>query len=81
MSSINPPDAPGYTQMYSFGVKVTRNGGSEYMVITVRHMSETLAEKHITAIFAGFWASANLQFFTDMDAWKREAEPDEKVPQ
>lgn len=73
MSSVNPVDAPGYTQMYTFGVKTVIGQRVEYLVMTVRAISEEAARRHIVAIFRGNYNFASLQFFTDMDIWKNEA--------
>lgn len=82
MSSINPPDAPGFTQMYTFGVKLIGSGPhprNEYMVITVRSATEKMAKEHVMSLLRGNYQNWTAAFYTDMDAWKQEANPGEQV--
>jgi hypothetical protein len=74
--SPNPPDIPGYTQMYTFGVALRLRtvdiNHLEHFVITVRAPSEATAEKHVRSLLYGTWRHADLTFYTDMEIWKQE---------
>lgn len=76
--NINPPDVSGYTQMYSFGIKVIYPDRSVYMVMTVRAPTEKLAKALIWGIFQGNMKERAIAFYTDLEEWKREASPDQR---
>jgi len=68
---MNPPDEPGYTQMYTFGVELRLYNHVERLVITVRAATKDMAEHHIVSIFAGNYKHAELTFYSDLDEWNK----------
>ena len=69
MAGINPPDIPGTSQMYSFGVSLTLETANQLVVISVRALTEAKAHQMVLNIIDGVFEKWQVTLFTDMQQW------------